>query len=178
SAQLLLHHVQGGRLLRIRRSVYRVVHFPAGEHEDLVAVWLWSERAGVFSHQTALSLEGLSDALPAKAHLTLPEKWEGRRFRVPDGVVLHYADVPKSDRRWFGAVPVTTPARSLNDCARDGFSPELLQQGTRQAIERGLVKKSELRDVRKALAPYGGFAAQDVNVDALARRRRRDSNPW
>jgi predicted transcriptional regulator of viral defense system len=42
------------------------VHFRASEHEELVTAWLWSERAGVMSHQTALSLHGLSDVLPAQ----------------------------------------------------------------------------------------------------------------
>src|SRR5687768_2373690 len=64
SAQLLVHHVRSGRVLRVRRGIYRIVHFPAGEHEELVAAWLWSERAGVFSHQTALALHELSDVLP------------------------------------------------------------------------------------------------------------------
>ena len=30
---------------------------------------------GVFSHDTALALHELSDALPARAHLTLPASW-------------------------------------------------------------------------------------------------------
>ena len=159
SPQLLLHHVQSGRIVRVRRGIYRLVHFPAGEHEELVAVWLWSERAGVVSHQTALALHGLSDALPAHVHLTLPTAWSRRRFRVPDGVVLHYRDVPSEDRSWFGAVPTTTPRRSLNDCAREGLSPELLRQAAQDALRRGLVTRAELGDVEVALKPFGGLAA-------------------
>jgi len=44
STQLLRYHVSSGRVARARRGVYRLVHFPAGEHEELVMVWLWSER--------------------------------------------------------------------------------------------------------------------------------------
>src|SRR6187431_1886442 len=65
SSQLLLKHIRSGRVARVRRGIYRLVHFPAGEHEELVIAWLWSERAGVVSHQSALALHGLSDALPA-----------------------------------------------------------------------------------------------------------------
>jgi hypothetical protein len=54
SPQLLVHYVLTGKAHRVRRGTYRLVHFPAGEHEELVAAWLWSERAGVVSHQTAL----------------------------------------------------------------------------------------------------------------------------
>lgn len=46
SPQLLVHCVRAGRALRVRRGIYRLVHFPAGEHEDLVTACLWLERAG------------------------------------------------------------------------------------------------------------------------------------
>ena len=159
SPQLLIHYVHSGKAVRVRRSIYRLVHFPAGEHEELVAAWLWTELAGVVSHQSALALHGLSDALPAHIHLTLPAAWRRRRFRVPPDIVLHHADVPAEDRTWFGAVPTTNPRRSLSDCAKDGLSPDLLRQAAQQAMRRGLVTKSELGDVEEALAPFGGLAA-------------------
>lgn len=159
SSQLLLKHIRAGRVARTRRGIYRLVHFPAGEHEELVTAWLWSEQAGVISHQTALALHGLSDVLPAHVHLTLPSAWRRRRFRVPADVALHHADVPPDDRTWFGAVPTTNPRRSLNDCAREGLSPELLRQAAQQALRRGLVAKAELGDVEEALKPFGGLAA-------------------
>jgi predicted transcriptional regulator of viral defense system len=159
SPQLLVHYVRIGRATRLRRGVYRLVHFPAGDHEELAAVWLWSEQIGVFSHLTALALHELSDVLPAQIHLTLPSAWSQRRLRVPEGVVLHHAEVPSSDRCWFGPVPATTPRRTLSDCARESLSPELLREAARQAVHRGLVAKSELGDVKKALKPFGGLAA-------------------
>lgn len=157
SPQLLVHYVHVGRAVRVRHGIYRLVHFPAGEHEELVVAWLWSGFAGVVSHQTALALHGLSDALPSHIHLTLPSAWRRRRFRVPADVVLHHADVPPEDRAWFGAVPTTNPRRTLNDCARDGFSPELLRQAARQALRRGLVTPGELGEVDAALKPFGGL---------------------
>jgi predicted transcriptional regulator of viral defense system len=159
SSQLLLKHIRAGRVARTRRGIYRLIHFPAGDHEELAVVWLWSEGAGVFSHQTALALHGLSDVLPGQIHLTLPAGWRHRRFRVPHGVVLHHADVPSEDRGWFGPVPVTSPRRTLGDCARELASPELLRQAARQALRRGLLVKNDLAEVEKALAPFGGFAA-------------------
>jgi predicted transcriptional regulator of viral defense system len=36
----------------------------------MVDAWLWFEGGGVFSHKTALSLHGLSEALPKQLHLT------------------------------------------------------------------------------------------------------------
>lgn len=157
STQLLIKYIQGGRVARVRRGVYRLVHFPAGEHEELAIVWLWSERMGVFSHQTALALHDLSDVLPSEIHVTLPAAWHRRRFRVPPGVVLHHADVPAEDRGWFGPVPITTPRRTIEDCARASLPPELLRQAARQALRRGLVGRADLAEADKALAPFGGL---------------------
>ncbi|HEX7842236.1 MAG TPA: type IV toxin-antitoxin system AbiEi family antitoxin domain-containing protein [Kofleriaceae bacterium] len=160
SPQLLIHHLHAGKVVRVQRGIYRIVHFPSGEHEDLIAIWLWSEQAGVFSHQTALALHGLSDVLPAQLHLTLPSAWRRRRFRVPPGVVLHYADVSSDERAWFGAAPATNPPRTLNDVARDGLTPELLRQAAQQALRRGLVTRRQIRAVEDALKPFGGLRAQ------------------
>ena len=65
SRHLLYHHIKAGRVARaVVRGVYRLVHFPASEHEHLVVVWLWSKSQGVFGHETALLLHELSDVLP------------------------------------------------------------------------------------------------------------------
>lgn len=157
SPQLLAHHLRAGRMVRMRRGVYRLVHFPAGEHEELTVVWLWSERIGVFSHETALSLHDLSDVLPSRVHLTLPPSWRRRRLRTPEGVVLHYRDVPDAERRWFGPVPVTSPVRTLEDCAEDHLAPDLLRQAALQALGRGLVDRDQLGAVGRELEPFGGI---------------------
>ena len=157
SPPLLAHYQKTGRIARRRRGIYRLVHFPSGEQEELVTAWLWTDSQGVLSHQTALALHGLSDVLPAKIHLTLPLSWRRRRFRVPRGLVLHHADVSRGERTWVGAVPVTSARRTLNDCAMAGLSPDLLRQGAKQALTRGLVTKAEIGEVQKALKSFGGL---------------------
>jgi len=152
SSQLLVKYLNSGKIIRVRRTVYRLKHFPPGQQEDLVALWLWSDRAGVFSHETALMLHELSDVLPARAHLTVPAKWRRRRLQVPDGVVLHYADVPKRDRAWVGAVPVTSPARTLADCAADQVAPDFLSSAISQALARGMVSRPQATAVERAVA--------------------------
>jgi predicted transcriptional regulator of viral defense system len=148
SPQLLLKYLKNGRVTRVRRGVYRIVHFPAGEHEDLATIWLWSEKAGVFSHETALMLLQLSDALPRKVHLTLPAAWAKRRFRVPTGVVLHHADVPKSQRVEIGSVPVTSALRTLCDCVDAHVSPELIESALKQARARDHIGADDVRALR------------------------------
>jgi predicted transcriptional regulator of viral defense system len=138
SPQLLAKYLQNGRIARDRRGVYRVVHFPPGDHEDLVVLWLWSDRAGVVSHETALALHQLSDVLPRAAHLTLPGSWSSRRLRVPSGAILHHDDVPETDRAWIGAVPVTSAGRTVNDCAAARLPPDLVEQAIDEGLQRGL----------------------------------------
>lgn len=158
SSQLLAHHLAARRMLRVRRGVYRLVHFPAGEHEELTALWLWSDQHGVFSHQTALALHDLSDAMTSRLHLTLPTAWRSRRLRVPEDVELHYGEVAEAERSWFGPVPVTAPLRTLDDCADAHLPPDQLRQAARDALRCGLVTRAELARVEAALGPFGGLA--------------------
>jgi len=148
SPQLLIKHIKSGRIVRVMRSVYRVVHFPAGEHEDMTTLWLWAERVGVFSHETALFLHQLSDVLPHQAHLTLPTQWAKRRLRIPKGLVLYYAEVSKRERVEMGAIPVTTVPRTLLDCVAAHVSPELTEQAVHQARTRGQIDKNETQFLR------------------------------
>jgi len=148
SPQLLIKYLKNGRVTRVRRGVYRMVHFPAGEHEDLATLWLWSEKEGTFSHETALMLHNLSDALPRKVNLTLPTDWAKRRLRVPKGVLVHHCDVAKGERVELGAVPVTNVLRTLLDCAVAHVSPELIDVAVRQARARGLIDKDDVKVIR------------------------------
>jgi len=149
----LLAYLGSKKVQHIRRGIYRLVHFPAGEHEDLVVLWLWSEKFGVFSHETALALHDLSDALPGKVHLTVPPSWRRRRLRVPAGLVLHFADVGDADRASYSAVPVTAPLRTLRDCIEANVAADLVRQGILQARRRGLVSA---KDEARLVAELGG----------------------
>ena len=151
--QLLRRYVEHGRVRRVRRGIYRIVHYPAAEHEELAELWLWSGREGVFSHETALALHDLSDVLPRRAHLTVPAAWRRRRLRVPRGLVLHYAGVPRPDRSWAGPVPVTSPGRTLLDCVGAHVAPDLVAQAIEQAGARGLVGPDGLAEIARAMKP-------------------------
>jgi predicted transcriptional regulator of viral defense system len=152
SAQLLRHHVLTGRITRVLRGIYRLVHFPAGEHEDLVATWLWWGPEATFSHLTALALHELSDVLPHKIHLTVPECNRRRRVAIPAGVKVHHAEIRSDDRSWLGPVPVTTVYRTLIDCDRERISPDLLMQAVRQANQRGLLSPIEASTLSSHMA--------------------------
>ena len=151
SLPLLHKYLANGKVARVRRGIYRLVHFPASEHEDLVALWLWADQAGVFSHETALALHDLSDALPSQVHMTIPASWRRRRLRVPAGLVLHYADIGAIDRTGFSAVPITSPQRTLRDCIEANVSPELVHQAVLQARRRGLISENDGAELNTAL---------------------------
>jgi len=157
--QLLTKYLNNGRIIRVRRGVYRPVHFPPGDHEDLVVLWLWSERTGVFSHETGLALHQLSDALPAAAHLTLPISWKSRRLQVPSGVTLHFSDLTDVDRTWAGAVEVTKAARTVIDCARAGVSPVLVKQAIDEGMRRGLFTANMVEGASEYLRSFEMGAA-------------------
>lgn len=151
SSQHLQKHLRAGRILRVQRGIYRLTQFPAGEHEELVALWLWSGRAGVFSHETSLFLHDLSDVLPARIHLTVPTAWRTRRLRIPDGLVLHHDDLADSARTWVEVVPVTTARQAITECIVAHVSPELVEQAIRQARQRGLISSEDGRGLSSQL---------------------------
>ncbi|HVV83213.1 MAG TPA: hypothetical protein VHE35_09035 [Kofleriaceae bacterium] len=147
SKQLLRSHVLAGALEHPRRGIYRLARFPVAEHPDLVELWLGSEEQGVFSHETALALHQLSDAMPARVHMTVTRVWRRRRRVVPAILLLHHADVPDTDRAWIGSVPVTTPQRTLRDAVDDGVDPALIEQAIRDGEARRLFSRRDLRGI-------------------------------
>jgi predicted transcriptional regulator of viral defense system len=144
SPQLVRYYVEDGRLERVGRGLLRLVHFPPSDHEDLVVLWLWSATEGVFSHETALMLHDLSDALPAKRHMTVPLAWSKRRLRLARGLLLHFADLPKKARAWVGPIPVTTPLRTVLDCEAANVGADLIRQAVDQGGRRGLFDRTEV----------------------------------
>jgi len=151
SSQLLYKYLHNGKFERARRGIYRLVHFPFGEHEELVVLWLWSDKQGVFSHQTALALHDLSDVLPSRIHMTLPESWSQRRIKLPKGVEFHYSDVHAEDTRWHDAVPVTSAPRTIADAIDTYTSSSLIRQAISQAGERGLLTRTQTAELVQAL---------------------------
>jgi predicted transcriptional regulator of viral defense system len=146
SNQLLRKHRLAGRLTHGLHGVYRLADVPPGEHDDLVELWLWSEEIGVFSHETALALHELSDALPSRVHMTVPRSWR-RRSAAPPVLTLHIANVPPDERTWVGSVPVTTVARTLRDSVDAGVDPALIAQAIAEGTARKLLVRADLRGI-------------------------------
>lgn len=68
----LTYYTRSGRFLRVKWGIYRLALFPSTPHEDLFVAWLRAGPAAVISHDSALALYELSDALPDRIHVTAP----------------------------------------------------------------------------------------------------------
>lgn len=145
SLPLLQHHLGAGRVERAQRGVFRIVNFPATAEEGLVPTWLWSKREGIFSHETALALHQLSDALPKKVHITVPSAWRKRRLQVGRNVVLSYGDLDDDEREWRGPIPVTTPIRTIVDCSLNAVPKDLVEQAVREGVRRRLFTRQAVK---------------------------------
>ena len=111
------YHVRSGNWVRERRGVYRLAQFPLPDRPDLIIWQLWSRNRqdqlqGVFSHATALTLHELSDAMPAKLHMTVPPGFQ-RMAAIPEVLRLHRARLAERDIDTIDGVHVTTPLRTL-----------------------------------------------------------------
>ena len=76
-------HVRRGNWIRVERGIYRLKHFPTVDHEDLIHWWLWSQKKGVISHESAAELYDLGDILPSRTHLTVPRNFRKKEPGMP-----------------------------------------------------------------------------------------------
>jgi len=141
SQRQLTYYVKTHRFDRIRRGIYRLTHHPASANEDLFLAWLQVSPQAVISHENALALYELSDALPASVHLIVPPQTSRRH----PGLLLHTNRLSTDEVTWFGGLPVTTVPRTILDVAASGLAEELVMQAIDQALQRGLVLANTLR---------------------------------
>jgi predicted transcriptional regulator of viral defense system len=101
---------------------------------------------GVWSHETALELYELSDAMSAKLHMTVPKKF--RKWRgVPKQFVLRYADFSSADFMFQEGYLVTTPLKTILDVVEEGrLSKDLIVQAVEDALEKGLLFRKLMRE--------------------------------
>ncbi len=141
SAPLLHHHTRRGRFQKVAPRIYRLTHFPGSPWEDLFVAWLRTGPHSVISHDSALALYELSDALPDAVHVTVPRTASRRRPRLR----LHTAGLAPEDLPRYKGLPVTTVARTIADVAFSGLADELALQSIHEALARGLTTKAELQ---------------------------------
>lgn len=136
----LSSNVKGGRFLRITQGIYRLFHFPGTPHEDLFVAWLRTGKDSVISHESALSIYGLTDVLPSEVHVIVPRTASRRR----SGIRLHTSRLNPGDVTSREGLPVTTVSRTITDVIVSGLAYEHIRNAIREAIQQGLVTRDDL----------------------------------
>lgn len=147
------HHVKSGNWVRVERGIYRLARFPQSSEEQLVIYALWSRNRagkpeGVYSHQTALSIHELSDANPAKLHMTVPTTFR-RNAKPPKILVLHRANFDGKDIEQRQGFAVTRPIRTIVDLVTaESVSHDIIEQALVEGRQRGLIAIREVAELR------------------------------
>ena len=129
---VLVRLAQRGRIERTARGVYRIPYVPLNRLSQYREVVLWarSHRGPdnvALSHETALSVYGISDANPSAIHLTVPNSARLRRER-PKAVILHRADIAADETALIEGLPITSIARTISDLLETGGRLDLINQ--------------------------------------------------
>jgi len=144
-------HVRRGNWLRVARNLYRLRSYPSSRHEDLVRWTFWSLEQGVVSHHSALDFHGLGDFVSDRIHLTVPA---GFRKRHED-VLLHRGSLSHSDVESHPGFRVTTPTRTILDCADSDLDPDRFEDAVRAAVGERRVRRKRLDEGMRGLSPRG-----------------------
>lgn len=140
SYQAQKYHADHGNWVRVDRGLFRLPGWPSTA-DDTYARWTqWSGGRGVVSHETALAVYDLSDANPARVHLTVPPGFRA----VDDAVVTHVAALDGPDVEDRGAWRVTAVERTLLDVAGADASPEIVNDAVADALDRDLTTRRRL----------------------------------
>lgn len=150
SAKNHAYHLLSGSWRRLRRGIYFLTDYPATDDPGLVLWTLWSRNRfgrpqGVFSHETALGLHGLSDLNPAKMHMTVPRGFR-RNNGTPKVLVLHRAGLKEEEVEDARGYRLTRPLKTILDLAQAAtVPPDILFQSLAQGLRQGLITLPEAR---------------------------------
>ena len=152
------YHIKVGNWIKESWGIYRLVHIPVDEMTFYWKLLLWScnekdKHTAVFSHKTALSFYELSDVNPSKITMTVPKKFQ-KRSKPFKTLKIYKKDLSKENVKQFKGLPVTTPLKTLLDIyEEESLSEKLMEQAVKEALEKGLIRKVDLKKNPK-LAKY------------------------
>jgi len=163
-------HLRAGNWVREWRGIYRLARYPLQDDAQFALWGIWAsdrrgERRGAYSHETALSLFGLSDLQPTKLHITVPRGYR-RHGNIPEILCLHHANVKAVECEERNGYRVIRPFRTFVDLVRaQTVSPEFFRQAVRQALERGILTRSQYRTLKEM--PRVGRRFRELMGEAL-----------
>jgi very-short-patch-repair endonuclease len=141
----IARRLAAGHLHRLHAGVYAVGHrAPRREAGWLAAVLACGEGA-VLSHRSAAALWRIREGEGSTPDVTIGTR-NGRRRR--SDVVVHRSHLAAPDRSRYAGIPVTSPARTLVDVAREIDHDDLV----RALRETQFLRRFDLLEMREVLA--------------------------
>ena len=142
-----------GTLERVSWGVYRLPTFPSSPYAEYMEASLWPAGVlGVISHESALTVRGLSDVNPSAIHITVPKDFRVRRA-TPAHLVVHHAQLSDDEVAVFEGIPTTTVQRTIEDCHRAHLGPAALRQALDDAQREGHLSPSEVTELSRQILP-------------------------
>lgn len=144
----LVDMAKRGVVERVGHGVYRFNEIPRTGLESYMQATLWPHRTrGVLSHETALDIYGLSDANPAKVHITVPRTHRITR-KPPEQYTIHHEDLDPQDVTLFEGIPIVTPERAIRQAHAGRLRPSLIEQAIDDARRTGRLRKRDADRLR------------------------------
>ncbi len=138
-----------GEIENIAYGLYRFAHYPATPQDELYEIQTLAPE-GTFSHETALTLFGLSDLLPRTTHFTIPP---GSGFKPRPWLTIHHMRLAPDERVLRDGLWLTSPLRTFIDTARAGSDPDQLLAAARQARDAAILSPASVARLAKEY-PY------------------------
>ena len=145
----IAHRVKTGRLHRVHTGVYAVGRPPRTALERASAAVLACGPGTVLSHTSALALWGLRTKWPGRFEVIVPGD------RRPPGIKVHRAKLAPRDIRRHNGIRVTSPARTLLDCA-PRLSEKALTRAVNEARRSAGLRLRDLEDVVERNPKHAG----------------------
>ena len=142
------------------RGIYRLANYPTTSRPELALWTLWSADKkgtpqGIWSHETALDIHGLTEISPSMLHMSVPRSFR-KSTAIPSNLCLRFVDeIPLSDIEPRKGYCVTTPLRTLADIIREGTTQleqielAILDHAIQNSLIKGLVTILEMEQLLK-----------------------------
>ena len=128
------------KFIRIEKGIYRIRQYPVTPLEEYFVALLKAGERSVISHESALVVYGLSDAMPTMIHLTIPKNHSRRR----SGIVFHTKTISASDISVYSGLRITRLPRTIFDLLENGYDLGLVDDAVSQALSRGMLMKEDI----------------------------------
>ncbi len=164
--------IRSGEWAKELRGIYKLVNYPVTDRSELVLWMLWSRGRkglpqGIWSHETALDIHELSDVMPSKMHMSVPEGFR-RGVAFPKNLHLHFVDIPKSDVEERQGYRVTTPLRTLIDIIQEGkIANQHIALAIKEVLKRGLATTQEVQKISEWAKSIGKIEISEIIAKSI-----------